>query len=71
MMMIEFVNLVRVAHDAGWSATPEQFVEKMVEAILDELGERVELKTYTGNGDFDIVRVWNIGDRTIYFDKGD
>ena len=69
--MIDFASLVKVAHDAGMNAQPFQFVEKMVEAILDELGERVELKTYTGNGDFDTVRVWNIGDKTIYFDKGD
>lgn len=69
--MIDFANLVKLANEAGWNATPELFVEKMVEAILDELGERVELKTYTGHGDFDTVRVWNIGDKTIYFDKGD
>ena len=69
--MIDFASLVKIAHDAGMNAQPSQFVEKMVEAILDQLGERVELRSYTGHGDFDAVRAWNIGDRTIYFDKGD
>lgn len=72
MSEITFEELVSEATEAYNNARgplPTCRIESVINAIMDKIGTRSIHRVYTGNGDFDQYRAWEVGNVVILVDK--